>query len=107
MSKLTNKEIDLIVDTYKTVNSIAKTVEITGFSKTTVNKYVLELSSLDIRSRNKENKVLQLDMDGNQIKEWFKPSHAAKELNINLAEITRVLKGELNQAGGFRWVHKE
>ncbi|MBN1058590.1 hypothetical protein FDB23_03070 [Clostridium botulinum] len=104
MSKLKNKEIDYIVDTYKEVKSIVKTVEITGFSKITVNKYVREISSLDKRSRNCKNLIQQINLQtGGIIKVWTKPRHAAKELKINLAEIVRVAKGELKQAGGFGW----
>ncbi|HCL4447254.1 hypothetical protein EJM73_09105 [Clostridium botulinum] len=107
MSKLKSKEIDYIVDTYKRLKSIEKTAKETGFSKITVNKYVRDISSTDKRSRYCKNKISQIDVNTNQtIKEWNKPSIAAKELNINPAEICRVLKGELKQAGGYSWKYK-
>lgn len=104
MSKLKGEEIDYIVDTYKEVKSIIKTAEITGFSKITVNRYVRDISSKDKHSRDCKNPVNQINLKTGQIiKPWDKPNHAAKELNINLAEIVRVLSGELKQAGGFGW----
>ena len=107
MSKLKGEEIDYIVNTYKEVKSIVKTYKITGFSKNTVNKYVSDVSSTDKRSRNCKNEVEQIDLDnGKVIKEWFKPSHASRELDISLSEIVRVLKGELKQAGGYGWRYK-
>lgn len=107
MSKLKSKEIDYIVDTYKRLKSIEKTAKETGFSKITVNKYVRDISSTDKRSRYCKNKISQIDVNTNEIiKEWNKPSIAAKELNINPAEICRVLKGELKQAGGYNWKYR-
>ena len=107
MSKLKREEIDYIVNTYKEVRSINKTSKMTGFSKNTVNRYVMDMSSKDKRSKNCKNVIKQIDIKtGEIIKEWNKPSHAAKELNINLAEIVRVAKGELSQAGGFGWEYK-
>ncbi len=104
MSKLTDKEIDYIVDTYKEVKSIAKTAKITGYSKGAVNNYVKDISKHSKNSRDNKNPVEQIDLNtGELIKIWTKPAHAAKELKINPAEITRVLTGELKQAGGFGW----
>ncbi|APR02574.1 TPA: hypothetical protein ACXDAY_002283 [Clostridium botulinum] len=107
MSKLKSKEIDYIVDTYKKLKSIEKTAKETGFSKITVNKYVRDISSTDKRSRYCKNRILQIEINTNEIiKEWNKPSMAAKELNINPAEICRVLKGELKQAGSYSWKYR-
>lgn len=104
MSKLKGKEIDYIVDTYKEVKSIVKTAEITGFSKLTVNRYVMDMSSKDKRSRYQKNYCNQIDLStGEIIKQWDKPRHAALELNISFSEICRVLNGELKQAGGYGW----
>lgn len=104
MSKLKNDEIDYIINTYKDIKSISKTAEITGYSKITVNRYVMDISSLDKHSRNCKNPINQIDLETKKvIKEWGKPSYASKELNINLSEIVRVAKGELGQAGGFGW----
>lgn len=104
MSKLKKQEIEYIVETYKKLKSISKTAEITGFSKLTVNKYVMDISKNDKRSRNCKNLVNQIDLDtGKIIKQWEKPRHAAVELNITESEISRVLKGELRQAGNYGW----
>jgi len=107
MSLLREKEIIYIENEYRKYKSISKTAKITGYSKNTVNKYVKHISSLDKRSRDCKNEVYQINLQtGDIIREWNKPYEAAKELNINAAEICRVLKGELHQAGGFGWKNK-
>lgn len=107
MSKLIKQEIEYIEKVYRDVKSIQKTADITGFSTMTVNKYVKHISCLNPKSRDCKNTIYQIDLTTKEIiKEWEKPSIAAKELNINPAEITRVAKGELKQAGNFGWEYK-
>ena len=107
MSKLRREEISYIEEVYRDVKSIKKTSEITGFSTLTVNKYVKHISSLNPRSRYCKNPIHQINLETKEIiKEWDKPSIAARELSINPAEITRVAKGELKQAGSFSWKYK-
>lgn len=108
MSQLLDKEIETIVETYKRLCSIEKTAKETGYSVVTVGKYVKHLSSKDKRSKDCKNAVLQIDMNtGEVIKEWDRPAIASKKLGINAGSITRALKGELKQAGGYRWKYKE
>lgn len=47
--------------------------------------------------------VLQLDMDGNIIKEWKSVFQVKKELGI---DVNYCVKGNRESAGGFRWVYK-
>ena len=44
---------------------------------------------------------------GKVIKEWDRPATAARKLGIDAGSITKTLKGELKQAGGYRWRYKE
>lgn len=107
MSRLKKEEIAYIEKVYEEVRSIKKTEEITGFSNSAVIRYTKHMSSLNPRSRNCPNPIYQINLEDNSIiKEWVKPSIAAKELCINPAEICRVAKGELRQAGGFGWKYK-
>lgn len=107
MSKLRKEEVEYIEEVYRDVKSIKRAAEITGFSTMTVNKYVKHISCLNPRSRDCKNPIYQINLETKEIiKEWEKPSIAAKELNINPAEITRVAKGELKQAGNFGWEYK-
>ena len=104
MSKLRGKEIDYIIEVYKKTRSREKTSKETGFNKNTVHRYVRDISSTDTRSINCINKIMQIDLKTDElIKVWNKPSIAAKELKISLSEICRVAKGELKQAGGYKW----
>lgn len=108
MSQLLDKEIETIVETYKALGSIEKTAKETGYSIVTVQKYVRRLSSRNRSSKDCKNVVLQIDMKtGAVIKEWDRPATASKELKIDAGSITKALKGELKQAGGYRWRYKE
>lgn len=49
-------------------------------------------------------KILQMDLDGNIIKEWVGVTIAAKELKISRQAITDVCYGRHKTAGGFKWV---
>lgn len=48
--------------------------------------------------------IIQMDMKGNYIKEWSNISLAKKELNIK--NISKVLKGDRSHAGGFKFKYK-
>ncbi|WP_407301663.1 homing endonuclease associated repeat-containing protein [Clostridium botulinum] len=103
MSKLKKNEIEYIINTYKETQSIEKVSKITGFSKGAVNRYVKSMSQANRHSRYCPNYILQLNSENIIIREWKSPTDASKDLNINLASICRVLKGELNSAGGYKW----
>ena len=108
MSQLLDKEVEAIVETYKILGSIEKTAKETGYSVVTVQKYVKHLSSRNRSSKDCKNPILQIDIKtGKIIKEWNRPAVASKELKIDAGSITKALKGELKQAGGYRWRYKE
>lgn len=68
---------------------------------------------------NKRNKtVLQLDLNGDLIKEWYSTAQVERELNINHRHISEVCNKKLRKgqsgkyfvaktAGGFKWAYKE
>jgi len=56
--------------------------------------------------KNKRKPVVQLDLNGNFIKEWESILRASKKLNINDSNIVMVLKNKRNKAGGFKWKYK-
>lgn len=49
--------------------------------------------------------IIQLDLEGNYIKEWESTSKAHKELN--LTSILNCLKGRTKTAGGYKWKYKD
>lgn len=49
--------------------------------------------------------VIQFDMDGNFIKEYYSATEAQRATNIH--KITACCRGERNHAGGFIWKYKE
>lgn len=50
--------------------------------------------------------VLQLDKEGNIIKEWRSASDAAKNLNLSQGNIWSVINGNRKSCGGFKWLLK-
>lgn len=51
--------------------------------------------------------ILQLDMQGNVIKEWECPSAIVRELGYNNWSITQTCRGIRKQAYGYKWAFKE
>lgn len=51
--------------------------------------------------------ILQYDLNGNFIKEHLGINEAAKNNGISISSITKNLMGQLKQAGGYVWKHKE
>ena len=51
--------------------------------------------------------IIQLDMDGNFIKEWISATEAAKFLGKDKANICICCKGRTKYAYGYKWEYKE
>ena len=54
----------------------------------------------------KQIPILQLDKQGNIIKEWSCAYKASKQLNINYLAINNTLKRRAKTSGGFIWQYK-
>lgn len=50
--------------------------------------------------------IIQLDKDGNTIKEWSSISEAVKELNLEMGTLVATLKGRQNTHKGWCWRYK-
>lgn len=48
-------------------------------------------------------KIIQLDMDGNFIKEWDYMSQVQEELSFNVANLTACCRGRIKSAYGYKW----
>lgn len=48
-------------------------------------------------------KVIQLDMDGNFIREWDHMTQVQEELSFNVANITTCCRGRIKSAYGYKW----
>lgn len=60
--------------------------------------------------RNNNNitrRVIQYDLDMNEIKRWNTITDASKEFNTNIANIIKCCKGERNHCCGFKWRYYE
>lgn len=65
--------------------------------------------SINVGESNKRNKskpILQLDLEGNFIKEWKGQSEAARELNIAQGNIGYCVRGRYKTAYGYIWRNK-
>ena len=72
-----------------------------------VTKEQLEYSRKVHSGDNKNLQIIQLDKNGNLIKEWNSISEAARQLNIHAGNICKVLKNERKTTGGFIFKYKE
>lgn len=52
-------------------------------------------------------KVIQLDMDGNFIKEWDYMTQVQEELSFNVANLTACCRGRIKSAYGYKWKYTE
>lgn len=67
-------------------------------------KMIEKLSSLKEKTK---KPLLQLDMNGNLIKEWDSVSRIKRELNFDRKIIRQVCNGTYKQAYGFIWKYKK
>lgn len=51
--------------------------------------------------------VIQLDLGGNFIKEWYSITQAEKATGIEGTHISQVCRGKRNKTGGFKWLYKK
>lgn len=107
MSKLKSHEIDEVVDTYIKCRSIAKTAQITGFCKGTVNKYVIDYSKQSKHSRNNIIPIVQSDLNCNYVKEYNSIAEASKFTGIPQPSIAQVLTGYIKQTHNFIFQYKK
>ena len=50
--------------------------------------------------------VLQFDLDGNFVREYFSCSNASNETNISRTLISRICRNKKGSAGGYLWEYK-
>jgi hypothetical protein len=58
------------------------------------------------KDHNRSKTYLQLDINGNLIKEWYSSYEIQRELGILQQNISKVCKGKRRSAGGFIWKYK-
>lgn len=63
-------------------------------------------SSLNCKNNKRNKIVLQLDLNGNLIKEFHSLSEASRKLNINQSGISCCCNNKSNTAGGYKWKFK-
>ena len=56
--------------------------------------------------KNRMQKVIQLDFDGNYIREWECAAYAEDVLGIISGKVTMCCKGDRRSTGGFKWMYK-
>lgn len=72
-----------------------------------ITKEQLEYSRRIHSGDNKNLPIIQLDKNGNFIKEWDSISEAARQLKLQSSNICKVLKHERNTTGGYIFKYKE
>lgn len=61
------------------------------------------MTSLDYDNK---KPIIQMDMDGNEIREWESTYKAAKTLSVSSGNITNTLLGKFKYAYGYKWKYK-
>jgi group I intron endonuclease len=59
------------------------------------------------RWKNNKKKVIQMDLDGNFIKEWESLMSIQRELGFNNANISMCCLGQIKTGYGYKWEYKE
>lgn len=57
-------------------------------------------------AKDKRKGVLQFDLNGNFIKEWYSLMDVERKLNIHHANIIKCIQGKRNHTGQFKWKYK-
>lgn len=107
VSHLTEENLLKAIPNYSNMVDLGKHFNV---SRTTIRKYLIKYglyeefkSKYDYHSKS----VLQLDINGNLIKEWPSITDAQTCLNICGGEISKVCKFKRRSAGGFLWRYKQ
>lgn len=61
------------------------------------------LNTVDPMLQKTRKKVLQIDKDGRVIKEWPSLSDAARELGLQVSNISHCCSGKIKSTGGYKW----
>lgn len=64
------------------------------------------LKSMFGKSNPKSVSVIQMDLNGNHIKEWESANMAATSLSLHQANISKVCNGKRVSTGGYKWKFK-
>lgn len=70
------------------------------------NHHAVEIGLLNFNNVSHESKckkINQYSLDGKLIKKWSSITEASKKLNISQCNISRVVAGHKNKAGGYMW----
>lgn len=55
----------------------------------------------------KENKIVQYDLQGNKIKEWYNAKEITRQLGVDNSNIIKCCKKQRKQCGGFLWKYEK
>lgn len=103
-SRVTERDKEEILAVYSKTKSIYKTAEATGWSASTVNKYVKDISIWRPASRNFPGHVVQKDKAGKMINVFDTVKEAAQVTGVSESNICHCIAGKTKLAGGFKWV---
>lgn len=105
--RTTLEDVKNIRNVYSQCHSIERTIELTGWSRCTVHKYVRDLSCQHPSSKYNHRRVLKLDINTKKIISSYKDlAKAARLTEISISNIDHCLRGNTNTAGGYCWQYE-
>lgn len=103
------------MDQDKTIERIASELKVIGFKEYSIHvisEYIRLAYSIGYDYARNENgrrgrTVIQLDRQGNFVKEWSNPYSAQRGTGINVNNIYAVCNGRRISTGKFKWMYKD
>ncbi len=71
--------------------------------KENLGPYIKNKPSSSFKKGQNSKRIIQLTMDGKYVKTWNSITEASQTLCINGGSISRVIRGTLKSAGGYKW----
>ena len=115
-SQVNQEDVKTIINLWNQGYSTVKISKILPYDHHTISRFLQKsgISSEEIKSKqtsyayeSTKKPILQYDKNNNLIQEWPSLSDAARNLNLQVSNICKVLKGERKTTGGFIFKYKD
>lgn len=102
-TQIEHRKVDALMNIYELKKRITELDELKKQALRELNEEVKKFQEQNKMTKWDLHAVLQLDMEGNIIKEWKSVFQVKKELDL---DVRSCVKGTTESAGGFKWCYK-